>query len=73
MRALLRVTIKAPLLVDSTLNFLLEIECLEGVEILSRKYLIDHAYIEKFKKLKPYDNKTISYYLQINANQTLKF
>jgi len=40
-------TLKAPLILNQTLSFLLEIDCLVGVERLSRKYAIDDDVIEK--------------------------
>lgn len=38
LRSLLRMTLKAPILLDPVLKFVLEIESFEGIQILSRKF-----------------------------------
>ena len=39
-RSLLKMTLKAPVILDRTIKFMLEVECLEAIEILSRRYLV---------------------------------
>ena len=41
-KSLLQMCLKSPVILPDTLDFLIEIECLDGVQLISQKYLIPH-------------------------------
>jgi hypothetical protein len=47
LRALVKMTFKAPLLLELTLEFMRSIECCEGFQILSRKYRFEITLIKE--------------------------
>ena len=46
LQAMLRKTLRSPILFDTTMRFLIDIECFEGMQVLSRKYPFTDQYIE---------------------------
>ena len=47
LQAMLRKTLRSPILFDTTMEFLIDTECFEGMQVLSRKYPFSEAYIHK--------------------------
>lgn len=48
---LIKMTYKAPILLNATLKFLLEIECFEGIEMISKKFEIIQLSDEILEKM----------------------
>lgn len=44
LQAMLRKTLRSPILFDTTMTFLIDTECFEGMQVLSRKYPFSEEY-----------------------------
>ena len=47
LQAMLRKTLRSPILFDTTMEFLIDTECFEGIQVLSRKYPFTEPYLGK--------------------------
>ena len=43
---MLRKALRSPILFDTTMAFLMDTECFEGMQVLSRKYPFSEAYLQ---------------------------
>ena len=47
LQAMLRKALRSPILFDTTMEFLIDIECFEGMQVLSRKFPFSEAYMKR--------------------------
>ena len=48
-RSLVKMAGKAPIILDKTLTFLMQIGCLEGIQILSRRFILPEAFLSQIE------------------------
>lgn len=47
MMSLIKMTVKAPVILYKSLEFLLAIECYEGIELISRKFGVNREFLNR--------------------------